>query len=73
MASEQLTYNSNTVVVNVGDFVKFFLEFGMFSTRPMAQSMSIEVPHQTAHGLNHLLDTTRVQGRLVDRIGDHFQ
>lgn len=70
------THNGDTVVVDVCLFVKLLLDLGVLTLGP-ERLVSIRVTQEQAIGKlqsrSNLLDTTRVEGSLVDAVGNHFE
>lgn len=65
--SRGLAYDGNTIVVDVCSLVEFFLELSVLLLWPR-QGVSIV---QTTTRPANLLDTTGVQGGLVNAVGNH--
>ncbi len=61
------TYNSYTIIIDMCLFVKLILQLGVLDDGP---GISIS-PHRSLGRRQDLLDTTRVQGSLVNSCGDH--
>lgn len=66
------SYNGDTVIVNVCLVVKLLLELGVLLLRPGPPSVStIVVGACFRQRHQYLLDTTRVQRRLIHAVGNH--
>lgn len=67
-----LTYNSNTLVVDVGGFVKFFFKLCVARAGSEA-ARSVNGNNGNSDSRGNILDTTRVQSSSVDGLSDHFE
>jgi hypothetical protein len=63
----RVTHNSYTIIIDVCLFVKLILELSVFDNRPGISISSCQSPRPATD----LLDTTWVQGSLVDSGRDH--
>ena len=70
-------YNGYSIIVNVCLFVELFLDLGVLSRRPARDvgQQNVVRKRQSWPGKagKHLLDTTGVQGSLVDAVGHHVE
>ena len=70
------THNGDTVVVDVCSLVKLLLNLGVL-TLGSGELVSFLLVQERAIGKlpssSNLLNTTRVEGGLVDAVGNHFQ
>lgn len=72
-----VTHDSNTVVVDVCLLVELLLDLGVLTLRPEdIVSLALTMKEQANGKLEstgYILDTTRVEGSLVDAVGNHFE
>ena len=72
-----VTDDSDTVVVNVCLLVKLLLDLGVLTLGPgHIVSLALVMKEQDNVKLDsteHILDTSRVKGSLVDAVGNHFE
>ena len=63
-------YNGNAVIVDVCSLVQFLFQLGMFGLRPVDGGQQCLAIEEQATGM-HSRNTTGVQRRLVDALGNH--